>query len=195
MSTSCARIAIIIGVVVAAAIPVTPATAADPVRLGYVGRYDCHCAAGRDHLVGVEPVRDHYALVSSYEGLVVIDLDDLPPGGTQTYVDHLPGINAHSTVTRDDGYVYAAQQKDGGIAIVRLAPDLTLSLIGTISEPGVYFGKLTLVGDRLYAPAHAYGIRIYDLSDPASPVLVGSLQEGLVDAFAIALDGQTAYVA
>ncbi|MCP3904119.1 MAG: hypothetical protein GY715_10850, partial [Planctomycetes bacterium] len=188
------RLTCIAGAAFVAAGAVAPATAVDPVRLSYVGRYDCHCAVGRDHLVGVEQVRDHYAIISSYEGLVVVDLDDLTPGGTQTNVDYLPGLNAHSTATQGE-YVFAGLQRLGGFAVVHFAPDQTLSLIDTFSEPGVIFGKLTLVGNRLYVPAHAFGIRIYDVTFPASPVLVGSLQDGFTDAFAIAVSGQTAYVA
>lgn len=170
------------------------AQADDPVRLRYVSRYD-HQSGGPDHLMGVESVFGRYALVSSNLALTLVDLESLPAGGTQAYFDRLAGLDAYTTVTRPDGYVYV-NLRQGGLAVVYLDPTaLTLSLVRRISEPGVFFEKMSVVGDRLYVAAHAYGIRIYDTSDPTAPALLGSLTTGCDDAFAIAVDGTTGYVA
>jgi len=168
--------------------------ASESVRLRYEARYD-HQSSGPDHLMGVEAVLDHYALVSSNLALTLIDLETLPPGGTQSYVYRLPGIDAYTTVTRGDGYVYV-NRRQGGLVVVRLGGSpLRLLQVGQVSEPTVFFEKMSVVGDRLYVAAHAYGIRIYSLSNPAAPSLVGELKEGFDDAFAIAVSGDTAYVA
>lgn len=170
------------------------AAQAEGVRLKYLARYE-HQSGGPDHLVGVEKVLDHHALVSSNLALTLVDLNALPVGGTQSYLYRLSGVNSFSSLTRADGYVYV-NLRLGGMAVVKLDPvNLRLSLLGEISEPNVFFEKMALVGDRLYVAAHAHGIRIYDITDPAQPTPVGSLTTGFDDAYAIAVDGKTAYVA
>lgn len=182
-----------VGVAVAAWLVPSIAAGGEEVRLKYLGRYEHQ--PGPDHLMGVEGVLDHHALVSSNFGLALVDLEALPTGGTQSYVDRLTDLDAFASYTREDGYVYV-HLRQGGFAVVYLDESaLTLSLVTELSEPGVYFEKMCLQGDRLYVTAHAYGIRVYDLTDPAAPVLIGSLDEGFDDAFAIDVSGTTGYVA
>jgi hypothetical protein len=148
-----------------------------------------------DHLMGVEAVLDHHALISSNLGLQLIDLDAMTVEGSLAMEDYVPAIDCFTTNTSDDGYVYV-HVRQGGLAVVRLDEQaLELTLLNELSEPGVFFEKMSLVGDRLYVAAHSYGIRIYSLADPALPQLVGELTEGFSDAFAIAVQGNTAYVA
>ena len=176
-----------------AALGLDAARAGEPVRLRYVGRYDCQSGMP-DHLMGVEQVLDHHALVSSNMGLTLVDLTALPVGGTESYVDRLSGVNCVTTETRADGYGYASLLR-GGITVFHLnAGSLQLTEVRDISEPDVFFERLSVVGDRLYVTAHAYGIRIYDISDPSLPTLVGSLTSGFDDAIGIAVLGDTAYV-
>jgi len=164
------------------------------LALEFTGRYVCQ-RLYIDHLVGVEVVLDHYAIVSSYDGLVVIDLAQQPIEGASVFVSRLRGFDAYSTRTGDNDHVYINLRR-GGVGIARLNPlSGKLTWRGEVSEPGVFFEKMKVVGDRLYVAAHAYGIRIYDLSEPAAPALVGSLEEGFIDAFAIDVAGATAYVA
>jgi len=171
------------------------ATAADPARLAYVGRFDTEINLGK-HRVNVEVVLDHYALISSTDILALVDLvDPPPPGSPEIIIDHLDTFDPYSTVTSPDGYVYANVFL-GGLGIAHLnAGTLTLSHVGEISEAGVYYERMALVGDRLYVTAHAHGIRIFDLTNPALPVLVGELHEGFDDAMAIAVRDDRAYVA
>ncbi|MHC5115139.1 MAG: hypothetical protein ACYTGP_12015 [Planctomycetota bacterium] len=171
-----------------------PARAAGDVTLEFTGRYECQ-KTYIDHLVGVEVVLDHFALVSSYDGLVVIDLAAQPVSGASVFVSRLRGFDAYSTRAADNGHVYINLRR-GGVGIARLNPiTKKLTWRGEFSEPDVFFERMQVVGDRLYVAAHAYGIRIYDLAEPAAPVLVGALTEGFVDAFAVDVAGDTLYVA
>jgi len=148
-----------------------------------------------EHMMGVEAVLAHHALVSTNLGLKLIDLDAQTAGGSTAKLALLTGLDCTTTVTRSDGYVYV-NLRMGGLAVVRLdAQALTLGLLTTISEPGVYYEKMCLNGDRLYVAAHAFGIRIFSLANPAAPQLVGTLTEGFSDAWAIAVSGHLAYVA
>jgi hypothetical protein len=170
---------------------------AQDIRLKYVGRYDAF-GVGAKEAVGVEQVLDHYALVSSVGALTLVDLDALPVEGTQDSVDVMdgpPNFSTYSTSTRADGYVYI-NLRLGGLAVAFLDPlELTLTYLGEITEPGVFFERMAIAGDRLYVAAHAYGLRIYDITDPEHPTLAGSLNTGLDDAFAVAVSGTTVYVA
>ncbi len=166
----------------------------EEVRLRYVARYE-HQSTVPDHIMGVENVLGDHALVCSNLALTLVDLNALPEAGTQAYLDRLPGLDAYTSVTRGDGYSFV-NLRLGGFAVVQVDPvEWSLTLLCEVSEPEVYFEKMAVVGDRLYVAAHAYGIRIYDVSNPADPTLIGSLSQGLDDAFAIALAGSLAYVA
>jgi hypothetical protein len=185
--------AVLASVLVAAA-TLGQAGAEQEVRLEYVARYRTHDTY-HDHLMGVEQVGAHHALVSSNLDIVIVDLDALPAGGTDSYVFRLAGLSVNDTTTREDGYVFA-NLRLGGFAVIRFdAAALTLAHLKTVAEPGVYYEKMFVSGDRLYVAAHAHGIRIFDVADPADPELVGSLEQGFDDAFAIAVSGSTAYVA
>lgn len=174
---------------------VARAEAAGGVRLEHLGRYN-HQLVGRDHLVGVLPFRGHYGLTCSYDALRVIDLAALPSGnGGGSFLSELRGHDVYSLVNVDDTYVYA-HLRLGGFGVVRIDPaTFAIQWIRTLAEPGVYYEAMTLVGDRLYVAAHAHGIRVYDVTHKDDPLLLGSLTEGFVDAFAIAVADRTAYVA
>ena len=169
------------------------AHAADPVVLEYQARYIRQGTI--DHLMGVELIGSNRALLSSNRGLTVVDLDALTVDGTSSYLGRGQlDLDIYNTVTDGGEWIYA-NLRLGGLAVVKLGANFSLTLIGEISEPGVYYEKMTLRGDRLYVPAHAHGIRIFDISDRDDPRLIGSLSEGFTDAFAIAVEGDTAYVA
>ena len=169
-------------------------TALDQVRLKYLARY--LNLDGLDHLMGVETVLGDYALVSSYRGLRLIDLNALEPGGTADYVSKVGGVKALNSVTDPSGRFAYVNVQLGGFVVVEIDPiHLSLRVVGAVEEHGVYFEKMFLSGDRLYVAAHSSGIRIYDVSEPASPVEVGSLTRGFEDAFAITVANDLAYVA
>ncbi|MCP4246399.1 MAG: hypothetical protein GY778_05050 [bacterium] len=167
----------------------SPAPAQD-VRLKYLARYD----PVSKEVLGVENVLDHHALISSAGALTLVDLNTLQPGGSQQLIDSL-NLPSVSSYTRADGYVYV-NLRLGGLAVVGLDPvTLELTWLQEIAEPDAIYERMAIVGDRLYVAAHAYGLRIFDITNPASPALVGSLSSGLDDAFAVAVSGTTAYVA
>lgn len=166
------------------------------VALRYVKRHDKDPKRlEQDHLMGVEPVLSHHALACSWLGLKLLDLDALTPEGNSLALKLLPGLDCSTTYTRADGWSYV-NLRQGGFAIVRVTEQPPyLALVGQVSEPGVFFDKMCVQGDRLYVAAHAYGLRIYSLADPAAPQLVGSLDEGFADAFAVDVVGTLACVA
>ena len=180
------------------------AGATDSLRLAYLARYDAPPRSDpvqprfvpNEHLMGVEAVLDHYALVSSNWGLSLIDLEGLSPDGTTGFVHRVEEIKAYNSVTDPTGRFAYVNDQLAGFQVVEIDPvDLSLTIVGGVEEHGVYFEKMFLDGDRLYVAAHSSGIRIYDVSDPVEPAEVASLTRGFDDAFAIAVAGDTAYVA
>jgi hypothetical protein len=172
------------------------ALAADPVRLKYIGHANDRLLSSK-HIVGVETVLDHYAITSANNGICLVDLQSVMTDATSppACLSLIGTLDATSTTTSASGYVYV-NLRLGGLAVVYLDPDaLTLSYVDTISEPNVFFERMALAGDYLYVTAHDYGIRIFDVSSPAQPNLVSSLGSGLDDAYALAVEGDTAYVA
>jgi hypothetical protein len=173
---------------------VQPADEPVAATLRYLGR-QLSTPGEVDHYMGVEAVLEHHALVSTNLSLKLVDLDTLTVAGSSAVLDELTGLDCFATYTRPDGWVYV-HLRQGGLAVLRLETQPPgLSLVTQLGEPGVFFEKMALAGDRLYVAAHAYGIRIYSLADPAAPQLVGSLEQGFADAFAIAVHGTQAFVA
>ena len=141
---------------------------AQSVRLKHLGSTTL---PGVKHVMGVETLWGHYALISSYDLLCLVDLDDLAQGQSPGCIAAIPEMDATTAVIAGNGYAYV-NRRQGGLAIVRLdEPTLSLSLVGEISEPGVFFEKMAVLNERLYVAAHGYGIRIYNLVDPAAPAL------------------------
>jgi len=178
---------------------VLPAVAsAQQVALDYLCRYDCQ-AREPDHLMGVAGLSGDRALVGGNRGIALVDLKTLPPGGHQQYLFRLKGVNARDFyVMPGEKYVFVNEHQTSGLqagfAVVKIQGN-TLQRIKSLTEPNVIFEKMCLAGNYLFVAAHSYGIRIFDVSNPESPTLVGSLATGFVDAFAIAVDGNRAYVA
>jgi hypothetical protein len=77
------------------------------------------------------------------------------------------------------------------------AETLTLTLLDEVAEPDVFYEKMAVHGGRLFVAAHGHGIRIFDVTRPSEPELLGALDAGFTDAFAVAVDpsGEIAYVA
>jgi len=166
--------------------------ASQPMTLEYLGRYNCQ--PGPDHLMGVLGLTGDRALVGGNRGIALVDLKALPVGGTQSYLDQVSwGDPRDFTATKDEKHVFVNSALSG-FTVMQIAND-KLSQVASRSESGVYYEKMCLDGTHLFVAAHSYGIRIFDVTQPASPVLVGRIDQGFVDAFAIAVDGNTAYVA
>jgi hypothetical protein len=98
----------------------------------------------------------------------------------------------HLYVGAYDGSSYAST-----IRILSVATPTNLSLVGSLAMPGTYspvYG-LQLVGSTLYAALNSEGLYIIDVSNPASPVTVGSLKSRPNQAMSVLVQGSYAYVA
>ncbi len=173
--------------------------ASQQMALDYLYRYNCQPGTP-DHLMGVAALSGDRALVAGNQGLALVDLAALPAQGTSSYLFRLTGINARDLYLRpDEQYVFVNSHRSGGanhfgFDVVRINGN-ALQKVTSVAEDGVLYEKMCLAGDRLYVAAHAHGIRIYDVSSPQAPVLVGQLADGFDDAFDIEVTGTTAYVA
>lgn len=179
------------------ALVVSPAYSQE-MTLEYLGRLNFR-SGYPDHMMDARAVDDSLAIVASNLGLALVNVHSLPVDGTESAIFRLPDLNTRDLRIKDGRYVYvilARTHSPGGpgLAVVEIVGS-TLVLRNIATEPAVIFEKLDLVGDRLYLTTHSYGLRIYDLSDPLAPSLVGSLSDGLVDATGIHVVGDTAYVA
>jgi len=162
------------------------------MTLEYMGRYDCQ--PGPDHLMGTVGLSGDRALVGGNKGIALVDLKALPVNGTSSYLARVSwGDPRDFTVTRDEKYVYVNTHK-AGFTVMGINGN---SLVRGTShgETDVYYEKMCLDGNTLYVAAHSHGIRIFDVTQPSAPTLVGRIDKGFVDAFAIAVDGNQAYVA
>jgi hypothetical protein len=153
-------------------------------------------------------VEGRRALVASNEGLALVDLDALPPQGTQAYLSRVTGVHVRNVYQKDPRYfllnLFGGECTDGtcgpggspGFAVVRRTGD-TLALLATEEDPTAFYEKMFIDGDLLYVAAHLKGLRIFDLSDPEAPRFseVGRLGTGFVDAWAVAVHEGLAYVA
>ncbi|HXV76742.1 MAG TPA: hypothetical protein VD788_10525 [Candidatus Polarisedimenticolaceae bacterium] len=164
------------------------AAASESPRLRHVRRYDS--AIGK-HILSAQIVLDHHALINTTNRVCLLDLS--APG--TSCVSQINGLDSTTTTLGPDGYVYVNLARSG-FAILHLDDTtLALSLVGEVAETEVFFEKMAVRGNRLYVAAHSAGIRVYDITDPGSPVLVGTLEQGFHDAWDIAVVGSTAYVA
>jgi len=179
----------------------TGAASADtpsPMVLEYTGRYLSQ-SGEPDHLLDVVAVDERRLVVAGNRGLALLDISQLTSGGARQYLHRLTGVNARNVYPAPGGYLYVnlfRQQPDdsAGLAVVRLDGD-RLELVTTINEAGVLYEKMCLDDDLLYVAAHSKGLRVFDVSDPAEPVLVGRIDGGFTDAWAVAADGDVAWVA
>lgn len=127
----------------------------------------------------------HYAYVTTeaYNGLLIIDLSNLPDStNTNTYIYSGPSSNpwlrAHNLFIDDRGYAYifGANRGVGGAIILDLNQDPTQPVeVADINNWEVHDGMVK--GDTLFL-AHAGNsiFSIWDVSNPANPLLLGQNQ-------------------
>jgi len=175
----------------------TPSLQANEVAIDYLYRYN-HQSGEPDHLLDAIAIDEHRAIVAGNRGLALIDLDALPADGTKQYLYRLTGLNARDVYLKYP-YVFVnlhRGESEGqyGFAVVKIVGN-TLQRITIVSEDNALLEKLCINGDHLYVAAHNKGIRIYDITQPENPTLIGRLDNGFVDAFAIDVANDTAFVA
>ena len=171
---------------------------AEDMTLEYLYRYNCQQSPPPDHLLTALAVSPDRAIVAGNAGLRLIDLNALPVNGTRDYIYHLSGLSAWNLYPHNN-YIFVNLHANGsggtyGFAVVRRNGD-TLEHIITIGEPGAFYEKMCIYDSTLYVAAHNDGIRIFDITNPESPVLLSGLNSGFVDAFAVEVAGDTAFVA
>ncbi len=171
---------------------------AQQMVLDYLYRYDSQ-PGEPDHIMNAIEVSGDRAIVSTNRGVTLVNLATLPPGGTSAYLDRLTGFNARDLYRGGGGAFYVNRHRNqpamgAGLVVVRLNGN-DLQLIDSIEETGVLYEKMCVSNGHLYVTAHAYGLRVFSIANLYAPVLVGSLAEGFTDAFAVAVSGDTAFVA
>jgi len=177
----------------------SPFASGEEMTLDYLYRYDCQ-PSQPDHLVDVIEVGNNRAVVASNKGVALVDLAALTLGGTSNYIHRLAGPNARNVYLKGSRYLYVNLFRGElggapGFSVVKINPG-GLQWITTIDEgEEVHYEKMCVRHDYLYVAAHSDGLRIFDISDPENPVLAGSITKGFVDAWAIHVLGQTAFVA
>ena len=123
---------------------------------------------------GLARVGDRLYVSSREQGLLVYDLRDLEQVVQVTVV---PGLShTWELAATDDGWLYAADNQLGLVPIDLSDPDQPV-----IGIPVEVLGSALHVraeGDTLLVSSGAYGVAIYDRSDPAAPTLLGRVETG-----------------
>ena len=157
---------------------------------------------GTDHILGADSLSGGRILSLSSSGIAIIDLSTMSIPGSTDYISRSgrEGGGGRDVAVYKDTYLYINNHQSGkrasttGFGISKINAD-DIVTVKSIFETNVFFEKLNVYGDFLYAAAHDKGIRIYALTDPENPTLIGLVTEGFTDVFDMALSGDTLYVA
>lgn len=181
------------------------AQSTDKMVLEPVGRYIFQKSnrnfEGTDHILGADSLSGGRILALSSSGIAIIDLSTMSISGSTDYISRTgrEGGGGRDVAVYKDTYLYinnhqSSRAASHGFGVSKITPD-GITSIKNVSETNVFFEKINVYGDFLYAAAHDKGIRIYSLTNPENPTLVGSLTEGFTDVFDMALIGDTLFVA
>lgn len=169
------------------------------VALEPVGRYLYQTGSGTDHLLNATGISGGRILVAANPKMALIDFNQLPITGTQSYITRAAG-GGRDVLVYQDTYIYVNKHQSvngpnsWGFGISKITGD-SISPVKTIKEDSVFFEKMTISGSHLFCAAHSDGIRIYSLQDPENPTLTGTLSTGFTDAFDVAVSSDTLFVA
>ncbi len=168
-----------------------------------VGRYLYQASQpnfdGTDHLLKAVGLSNGRILISSV-GLAIVNIDSLSLSGSTNYVTRSARGGGRDVEVYNNTWIYVNNhQSEGristtGFGISKITAE-GIESVTTLTEPDVFFEKLKVYGDYLYAAAHDQGIRIYALTNPESPTLISSLSDGFTDVFDMSLSGDLLYVA
>jgi hypothetical protein len=105
-------------------------------------------------------------------GVKIFDLSDNP-----TLIKSLPGINAQKiSISRDGSQIYAVD-KNAGLKIIDVSVPSAARIIGSIDSYTFYDVVQHPNNDNLLLTAGGFGgVKIYDITDTANPVLVGAAE-------------------
>lgn len=104
--------------------------------------------------------------------LHIMDLSDLPNGGTMTFVSSIELTGSHQAIEVLGTHAYVAG--DQGLLVIDLADERNPVVIGPVPAPSP-LQSLVIDGGFAYAASQSAGLRVYDLSDPARPVETAAL--------------------
>lgn len=169
-----------------------------------VGRYIYQASVsgftGTDHLLNALGLSDGKIMIVSNSALTIIDGDAMPIQGSTNYLMRSVRGGGRDAVIYNDTIVYVnfhqseSKPLTYGFGVSKIT-DTEITNLTTIKETNVFYEKMKIHGDYLFVAAHSNGIRIYSLTNPETPTLVGSLSTGFTDAFDLAVVGDTLYVA
>lgn len=153
-----------------------------------------------DHILNAVGLADDRLLVVSSTALALVDLSTMDTEGSKDYISRNFRIGGRDAVVYQDRYIYTNQHQSEkrestqgfGIAIIE---DNEIKNLGSVTEKDTFYEKMKIYGSYLYVAAHDKGVRIYSLENPEAPIMIGSIEDGFVDAFDVALSGTTLYVA
>ncbi len=169
-----------------------------------VGRYIYQASqqgfTGTDHLISAVGLSNDRILAVSSKALAIINIDSMSvSGNTDNVMRSLKG-GGRDVAVYQNTYVYVnSHQSESlvsttGFGISKITAT-GISEITNITETDVFYEKLKIYGNHLFVAAHNKGFRIYSLSNPENPTLIGSLTTGFTDVFDMALSGDTLFVA
>lgn len=121
-------------------------------------------------------------------GVEIVDISS--PGFPLTRGVFDEGFNVHGVSGDDRGNLYAAS--DFGLLVVDVK-NLSLPTLVSSHPTSAPAGDIALSNGFAYLACGASGLQIFDVSDPSSPVLRGSI--ALSGALDVAVSGSRAYVA
>jgi hypothetical protein len=121
-------------------------------------------------------VRGNYAyLADDAEGVSVVDISN---PASPTMVGAYAGSTLASRLVIDGSRAYVAR-RGNGFDILDLSIPTAPSLIGTYDTPAIVYGVVPLGADRLAVADGYEGTYVFDISNPAAPVPLGSDSENV----------------
>lgn len=149
---------------------------ASPTELGQLDLGDWDSAPESLEMTG------SYALLGTYgTGLRIVSLAD-PANPSE--IRSVPVTGACWNIALGDGVAYVDHDNDdqSGVAIVDISDPANASVVGEIRIPNMWgsYNDIRGVyaeGDRLYVSAHNTGVVVFDATDPANPVEIGSTND------------------
>jgi hypothetical protein len=115
---------------------------------------------------------DRAYITARNDGVRILDISD--PASPQELEPYENGAGINTAAARD-GILYA--HGDYGISIVDVHDNGNMFQVG-YAPLGTISSDLYLAGDLLFLSLYYNGIRIYDIGDPSSPVLVTTIEAG-----------------
>ena len=133
--------------------------------------------------VSVEILNNYAYVLTAGNGLHIVNFSNPE---TPYLLATLPIPGTGKDVMLSDSGVYAYVAASDSVEIVDLSTLEAPAIIGSVATPGTA-QDLAVSGNYLYVADGSQGIQVVDVSDPASPTIVGSL--GGVSASIVSVDG------